>query len=178
MNKTKKVWAAVLMIAAAIAILFAPFPVENITRIYTVVSISKPTSEVFDYVTTPVNWPKWHPSSLHVSGPTDHSLIVGEKVVEEFLVAGRHGYVTWTVVNSDAPRQWVIEGDVEGRKAAMITYTLTATEQGTLFVRELHYRATPIWLSILNSLILRQRVEAESREALRRLKLILESAAT
>lgn len=176
MNKTRKAWIALLVVAAVIAISFAPFPVEDVTRIYTVVSIGKPNAAVFNYATTPANWPKWHPSSLHVSGATDHSLAVGEQVVEEYLVAGRHGHVTWTVVKRDASWRWVIEGEMEGRKVATITYTLTATAQGTLFERELTYRATPLWFSILNRLILRQRVEAESAEASQRLKLVLESA--
>ena len=176
MNKTNKTWIALLTVAAVIAILFAPFPAEDVTRIYNVVTIGKPNAAVFNYATTPANWPKWHPSSLHVSGATEHSLSVGEKVVEEFLVAGRHGDVTWAVVKRDAPRQWVIEGEIEQRKVATITYTLSDTPQGTLFERELIYRATPLWFSILNRLILRPRVEAESAEALRRLKLVLESA--
>lgn len=173
----KKTWIALLVVAAVIAILFAPFPSQDVTRIYTVATIGKPNAAVFNYATTPANWPKWHPSSLHVSGATGHSLAVGEQVVEEFLVAGRHGEVTWTVVKRDASRQWVIEGDIERRKVAMITYTLTTIAQGTLFERELIYRATPLWFSILNRLILRPRVEVESAEALRRLKLVLESAA-
>ena len=38
------------------------------TRVTTTTEISRPVEEVFDYLTTPGNWPRWHPSSLAVSG--------------------------------------------------------------------------------------------------------------
>ena len=40
------------------------------TQIYTTIQIQTPIQRVFDYVTTPGNWPVWHPSSLGVSGAT------------------------------------------------------------------------------------------------------------
>ncbi|HYM70852.1 MAG TPA: SRPBCC family protein [bacterium] len=61
------------------------------TRIETTVLIQAPIERVFEFVTTPGHWPLWHPSSLGISGATDHSLAVGERTVEEFLVAGRRG---------------------------------------------------------------------------------------
>jgi uncharacterized protein YndB with AHSA1/START domain len=50
------------------------------SRIYTSATIRWPVEVVFDYITTPGHWPEWHPSSLGVSGATDHSLAVGEQV--------------------------------------------------------------------------------------------------
>lgn len=67
------------------------------TRIFTSTIIHRPIDLVFDYVTTPGNWPRWHPSSLAVTGATDHSLAVGEQLEETFRVAGRSGRVVWTV---------------------------------------------------------------------------------
>src|SRR5437867_6277649 len=49
------------------------------TQIATSIQIARPRDEVFAFVTTPGNWPKWHPSSLGVRGATDHSLAVGER---------------------------------------------------------------------------------------------------
>lgn len=31
------------------------------SRIYTTIHIRRPVEQVFDYVTAPANWPKWHP---------------------------------------------------------------------------------------------------------------------
>jgi hypothetical protein len=85
-------------------------------------------------VTTPGNWPVWHPSSSGVGGATDHSLEPGEEVTEEFLVAGRRGRVVWTVRERLAPRRWVIDGRVEGGGG---TITFTATPQDA--ARRRHY---------------------------------------
>src|SRR5947209_7567021 len=82
------------------------------SRIFTTALIHKPVEQVFDYVTTPGNWPRWHPSSLNVSGDVGHSLVPGEQCVEQFHVAGRTGNVVWTVRERIAPYRWVIEGKI------------------------------------------------------------------
>jgi hypothetical protein len=147
------------------------------TRIYTTAHIRQPIERVFDYVTTAGNWPAWHPSSLGVSGAADHSALPGEQVTEEFLVAGRRGRVVWTVRTREAPRRWVIDGLITGRASGgVITYALTSQEAGTFFEREFVYEAPNLLFALLDGLVFRRRVEAESREALRRLKSILELA--
>ncbi|MDQ5817408.1 MAG: SRPBCC family protein [Actinomycetota bacterium] len=147
------------------------------TQIYTTIQIQTPIQRVFDYVTTPGNWPVWHPSSLGVSGATDHSLEPGEEVTEEFLVAGRRGRVVWTVRERVAPRRWVIDGRVEGG-GGTITYTATPHDAGTTFEREFVYATPNRLLALLDRLVLRRRIEAESAEALRRLKSVLEESDT
>jgi uncharacterized protein YndB with AHSA1/START domain len=143
-------------------------------RIHTTIQIRKPIEDVFDYVTTPGNWPEWHPSSLGVSGATDHPLEVGEQVTEDFLVAGRRGHVVWTVCERQAPLRWVIEGKVEGGGEGRIAYTLTPGTDGTRFEREFVYTMPNPLLALLDRLVFQPRVEAESAEALRRLKQTLE----
>ncbi len=148
------------------------------SRILTTVRIQAPVEEVFDYVTTPGNWPEWHPSSLGVSGAADHSLEPGEQVTEEYRVAGRRGRVTWTVRERVAPRRWVIDGRIEGGGGGSITYTLTPGPDGTTsFEREFVYAMPNALLALLDRLVLRRRVEAESKEALRRLRSVLERRA-
>ena len=129
-------------------------------------------------MTTPGNWPEWHPSSLGVSGATDHSLEPGEQVAEEYRVAGRRGRVTWTVRERIAPRRWVIGGRIEGGGGGSITYTLTPGPGGTTsFEREFVYAIPNALLALLDRPVLRRRVEAESAEALRRLRSVLERSA-
>ena len=147
------------------------------TRIYTAADIARPIAEVFDYVTTPGNWPQWHPSSLGVSGATDHSLAVGEQVTEQFLVAGRKGQCVWTVTELDAPHRWVITTVVEATHTqGQVAYTLTATADGTRFEREFVYHPPNILIALLDRLIVRRQVAMESAEALHRLKAQLEAS--
>ena len=97
------------------------------TVIVTHAHFSHPPAVVFEYVTTPANWPKWHPSSLKVEGPgADHPALVGEEVVEQFHVSGRRGEVTWRVVERDEPHYWRIDGVVTGRSnGGTVSYRLT-----------------------------------------------------
>jgi uncharacterized protein YndB with AHSA1/START domain len=145
-----------------------------VTRIRTTIRVEVTAERLFEYATTPGNWPAWHPSSLGVSGATDHSLGPGEKVAEEYSVAGRRGRVVWTVREREAPRRWVIDGVVDGGGNGTITYTLTPDAGGTVIERDFVYAMPNVLLALLDRLVLRRRVEAESAEALRRLKAAVE----
>ncbi len=143
--------------------------------IQTSVLIRKPVPEVFEYVTTPASWLTWHRSSVSIKGATDHPLEPGEQVTEEFVVAGKSGSVTWTVVEREAPSRWVISGEVAGAGGGNIAYSLVADGDGTNFERVFTYEMANWFLSLLNWMFISRRIEAESREALRRLKRALES---
>lgn len=140
------------------------------------IELTLPVDEVYRFVTTPATWPRWHPSSLGVSEAIDHSLGVGERVSEEFLVAGRRGLVVWTVVERSAPTSWTIAGKVIGGGEGVITYRCTPSENGTLFEREFRYRMPNLKLTMLDLLLFRRRVRRESAQAVRQLRKALVSA--
>jgi uncharacterized protein YndB with AHSA1/START domain len=166
---------ALLGIAAIVSLVLGPLPIDDTTRIHSSVSIDRNPDVVFAYVTTPDNWPKWHPSSLAVSGATDHPLDLGEQVTEDFLVAGRRGRVVWTVVEREAPERWIIAGEVGGRPTGAVTYTLESAGAGTRFDREFVYSSPTLLFAVLNRLSIRAKVERESAESVRRLKAVLEA---
>lgn len=146
------------------------------TRICNKIQISQPIEQVFDFITTPANWPRWHPASVSVSGNADHSLLQGESVREDISVAGRRGQVTWLVRERSAPRRWVIDGTSKDGGRATITYTLNPHPDGTDFERELVYAMPNPLLAFLDWLIIRSRMKSDSAEALQRLKQLLESS--
>jgi uncharacterized protein YndB with AHSA1/START domain len=168
---------AVLAVAAIVGVALIPLPFDDTTRIRNSIEIGKEPELVFAYVTTPANWPAWHPSSLGVSGTVDHPLDLGEQVTEEFRVAGRRGRAVWTVLVRDAPDRWVIAGEVNGRHAGVVTYTLASAGAGTRFDREFVYSSPNLLFAVLNRLSIRAKIEGESAEAVRRLKQVLESTA-
>lgn len=146
-------------------------------RIVVAVSIHRPLDAVFNFITTPANWPKWHPASRAVSGSTDHSLLIGEEVTEEFVAGGRHGSCVWQVTQRTAPYLWTITTSTPQIRAE-ITYRLAGQGENTLFERELIYVISSIWLWILDFVLLRRRMGHESRVALERVKELLERAAS
>ena len=79
------------------------------TRILSTICIHRDIADVFDFLTTPKNWPEWHPASISVAGSTDHSLAIEEEVTEEFIAAGRRGRTVWRVTAREAPYLWRIE---------------------------------------------------------------------
>jgi uncharacterized protein YndB with AHSA1/START domain len=147
------------------------------TEIVTDTLIKLSPSEVFEFVTTPANWPKWHPSSVAVRGPgADHSALVGEEITEDFRVAGRTGTVTWRVIERIEPTLWAIEGEIQGRSnGGVVRYELAPTENGTAFTRTFSYPTPGPLFTFLDRLFVRRRVRAESADAVRRLRKLLES---
>lgn len=162
--------AAVLVLGA---VLLAPMPLSP-TLIQNSTLIERTPAEVYNYVTTPGNWPHWHPSSLGVSGATDHPLLVGEQVTEQFLVAGYQGTVVWTVVQRQAPLRWAISGKIADGGSGKVSYRLTQVDGGTRFEREFEYARPNLLFALADRFSLRAKVTAESAEALRRLKAVLE----
>jgi hypothetical protein len=145
-------------------------------RIITQVHIQASMEEVFDFLTTPGNWPRWHPSSLEVRGAVDHSLAVGERVTEDYIVAGQKGKAEWIVRERAAPVRWVIDGIAENGNEATIIYSLTGDAHGTRFERELVLTKLPALDPKADVIAFQRLVEVESAEALRRLKKVLEVA--
>ena len=144
------------------------------TRIFSTAYIPHPVEEVYNFVTTPANWPSWHPSSLAVTGDADHSQEVGEQCTEEFLVAGRHGKAVWTVIERTFPSHWVINGIIEGRKSGgVVSYPVRSEGAGTRFEREFRYPRPSVLFALLDVLFIRRRVQAESDLALQQLKDVL-----
>lgn len=148
------------------------------TRIVSSITIGRRPATVFSYITTPAYWPEWHPSSLAVSGATDHSLALGEQVTERYRVAGLEGTVIWTVTERDEPRRWAITGEIVGGGGAggTVSYTLTPHgDDATRFERVFEYPTPPD--ATLAAGVAAQ-VQAESDEAVRWLAARLESASS
>ena len=144
------------------------------SRIVTAIDIDAPIARVFDYATTPGNWPSWHPASHSVAGATGHSAAPGEQITEEIRTGGRDWRAVWTVRERQPPHRWVIEGAAAGGGSATLTYRLTSRDGGTRFERELTYRMPNLWLAIIDTVVIRRRMTTQSTEALRRLKAVLE----
>lgn len=150
-----------------------PAPTDPVS-IVTAVAIDRPPAAVFEFVTTPENWPKLHHSSLRMSGASNYGLQGGERTTEDFRVAGRYGRAQWTVTERDEPRLLRIEASgAEGGKA-WITYTLSDTGHGTRFERDLRYRVPNLFTAVLDTLVLRSKIKLESETGLRELKQVLE----
>ena len=72
----------------------------------------------------------------------------------------------------------MIEGQVESGGGGTLTYALTPHDGDTSFERDFVYTMPNPLVALLDRLVLRRRVEAESAEALRRLKRMLEEGST
>jgi polyketide cyclase/dehydrase/lipid transport protein len=136
--------------------------------------IHKPIAAVFEYATTPGNWPKYHPNSLGVSGVTDRPVLVGDVTREHALLMGREGEGAWRVVGRDAPHmvKWTISNP--GFKASLL-YAFERKPGGTQFTRILAYN-TPDLPDAVRARF-EQFMADESEKAVQNLKRVLEEPA-
>lgn len=109
-----------------------------------VVRLARPPAEVFALVTNPSRWHEWHPNTRDVDDAADHSLGVGEVVIERIRVGPFRGAVTWKVTAADPGRRWVLYGDAGRGFESELEYTLEAEDEGTLFCRRVRLR-WPWW---------------------------------
>ena len=164
--------AAVAVLLLGAATLF--FVTTAGSRIVNTVTIHRGIGDVFDFFTTPKNWPRWHPASISVDGATDHSLAVGEEVGEEFRVGSGKTHTVWRVIAREAPHLWRIENTPAEDARVAITYRLRADGGDTVFEREMQYQFDKLWLRVLDPLFIRRHFERESQQALANTKRFLE----
>ena len=163
--------AAALVVYGAVAFFVSR---TSASHIVSTIRIHREMADVFDFFTTPKNWPRWHPASISVAGATDHSLAIGEEVTEEFRTGNGKGRTVWRVTAREAPRLWRIENSPAGDAQVAITYRLRMDGSDTVFERDMQYQFNRLWLIVLDPLFIRRRMERESEQAVVNAKQILE----
>ncbi len=145
------------------------------TNVHSSVHVNQPVEKVFDYVTTASNWPKWHPSTVSVSGAVFHPALEGETIVETVRFGIARDRFTWKVEERQSSNRWVIRATSDRyRQKVRIAYTLTAEDDGTLWEREMCFDIRKS-LQLLDRLLFSKLVKKNSETAVRQLKEIMES---
>lgn len=131
--------------------------------------------EVFDFITTAANWPRWHPATVSVSGSAvGHPAVEGEIIVEKVKHGPLRDTFSWEVVECRAPQRWVIRAKSErhGQKVK-IAYALTPEDGGTWWQREMRFYF-PRWLAPMDRLFIGRVLRKNSETAVGRLKELME----
>ncbi len=142
------------------------------TRIRNEICIDGSIDTVFDLVTTTRHWPRWHPATEGVSGVTDRPLALGDRVHERAVIGGRTHSGTWTVTEHERPVRMLLQ--VDGGRIEIAYSFRSVDAKGTLLQRQLDYRPADFAGGASDPAILEERMFAQSAEALRRLKWLVE----
>lgn len=134
------------------------------------IEIAAAPAAVYDYVTRPLRWKEWHPSSLAVQDVADESLVAGRRFEEDIEAGGRRRHLQWMVEESRPGERWRASAYMEDGSTVRLTYEFAAAGAGTRFTRTLEYVLAPALLRWLNDLFLWKRVQRESQAALERLR--------
>jgi uncharacterized protein YndB with AHSA1/START domain len=134
------------------------------------IEIAAPPARVYDYVTRPLRWKEWHPSSLAVQDAGDESLVAGRRFEEDVSAAGRQRHLQWMVEESRPGERWRASAYMEDGSTVRLTYEFEPAATGTRFTRTLEYVLAPRLLRWLNDAFLWKRVERESATALENLR--------
>jgi uncharacterized protein YndB with AHSA1/START domain len=141
-------------------------------RIVHTVELRAPPQEVFDFVTNPVQWVRWHPATHSVRGVEDRPLRLGERVIEHIQAAHREFDAEWKVVACEAPQLWQLE-TATPLGASVLTYSLQSSASGgTRFERTCTFRSEGAW-SLLDANVTKWMLAAQAKKALKNLRRIV-----
>ena len=143
------------------------------TRVNQCILIRGPMDRVFDLVTTARYWPDWHPATLGVSGVVETPMQLGDSIHERARIGGTVGENDWVVVEHVHPSRVVLRMPGTRLGDLQIVYRFAPRGDGVEFTRELEFDLTNLPPNVDKSAI-EQQMEADSAEALRRLKNLIE----
>jgi uncharacterized protein YndB with AHSA1/START domain len=144
-------------------------------NIRTSVVINQPLERVFEFVIRACRQSQWHWTASCTTSDTPPPAL-GDSFTEDFLVAGKRGRITWTVRELRPPHRWVLSGVCPDGGTATLIYGFLAAPGGARVKRELSYNVPALMDGIGDFLTLRNRIQAESADALRRLKHVVEGS--
>ncbi len=137
------------------------------------IDIPQALETVFDYVSTPGQWPAWHPSSLRLEPGAERPLPAGARFEEDILAGGRKAHLSWTVVECQRPLVWVATAKADNGVTLRLEYRLLAGNGGTVFTRVLNYELPNLLLKFYNLALGQARIERESAQSLQQLRGVL-----
>ena len=138
------------------------------------IHVNKPVEEVYDFVTTAANWPRWHPATIGVSGDVSHSALEGEVIVERVKHGLMRDTFRWKVEERKASKRWAIAAKSDRFKQLVkIDYTMMPEDGGTRWDRRMVFYF-PKWYAPLDKLVFKHILRRNSEKAVRQLKELLE----
>jgi uncharacterized membrane protein len=154
-------------------------------EIVTDIVINAPAAAIFDFATTPANWPRFWPITLSVSGDVSRPAVVGARWTEQVKISFWRGEFHWEAAAVTRPTSLTMQGRSQGRgwlgrllpsEPGTIRYTLTEASGRTHFHRVMDYPDPNLVLKILDALVMKRTMTRAIGEALQNLKRIMESA--
>ena len=144
-------------------------------RIVHTTELAAPPGQVFDFVTNPAQWVRWHPATHSVRGVEDRPLQLGETVIEHIKAAHREFDATWKVVACERPVLWQLETATD-LGASVLTYRLEPSASGgTRFERTCDFRSHGVW-RLLDGNVTKWMLAAQAKKALANLKALVTPA--
>ncbi|HJZ72452.1 MAG TPA: SRPBCC family protein [Vicinamibacterales bacterium] len=149
------------------------------------VVVRAPADVVFQFATTPRNWPKFWPVTLGVTGSVDQSPHIGARWTEKVRLWFWTGDFFWHAVATSPPRSFEMHcttkgfgllGRLAGRTTGQIRYELREHEGRTTLKRVLHYQEARLLGRLLDVLITRWFLTMVARRALANLATIFDRA--
>ncbi|TAG81827.1 MAG: hypothetical protein EAZ24_01205 [Burkholderiales bacterium] len=129
---------------------------------------------VFDFVSRPTQWHRWHPATHEVTNAPDRPLVTGETMCEHIVVVGQHFNAVWKVFTCVPHITWII-GTMSNHGASKIIYSLSTVNGGCQFSRQLQYRSKNWIMRLFDHNLIKWALNKQSATALSNLTNLLES---
>ncbi len=140
------------------------------------ISINKPASEVYQYITVPTLWHEWHEQSLSVTPALDSSFKKGQTFQEVIKTKLGEDHMSWQVELSDENTQWVANAyNIDKGVEIRLQYDFLEKDGQTYFTRTLNYDVPNFLYHVVNVLYFNKLMIKKSQHAMESLKIKMES---
>lgn len=140
--------------------------------------IKKPIELVFNYVTTTDYWPIYHTMSKSVEPLIGHPLKPTDlSIIETVETLGIIQHIEWKSIESSPPNRFVAVGSIKdlGGGKSKLTYNFTQMDKYTIFERIFENEENSIFMKFAEKIVIDDLIDKESKDALAKVKAILES---
>ena len=138
------------------------------------IEIAAEPRAIYDVVMDPERLAEWVTIHQGLEDSPKGRLRKGSKLTQRLKLAGRRFKVHWTVVENDACRRVVWEGDGPVRSKASVTYEFEANGDGTSFSYSNEYKLPGGPLGTMAGPAVRRVTGGELDRSLQRLKALVE----
>ena len=175
-NKRRYAWLEIIRLPVMLWFASSLWFSNMTTNIVNSITIERPAIEVLNYASSAILWPQWHPQSTKVYTKINAPLVKGDSFEEDINTPIGMNHLVWEIIENQPGQLWYAHAINQNNGVKIeIEYRVTDLNGQTHFQRTLNYTMPNVLLTAFNALYFEALTKQKSKDALLRLKHVIES---